>query len=298
MNIKEIFKKENSIYEMWRLCNAKNSNVPAIEYFGKQWTFKEADKMIDIYARAFMTILPDKTKSVTFCVPTLPSTLFAFYALNKIGIRANYVSHNVLETDGKKYIDETDAELVFVLDKFYPTVYNAINDSKAKDIVIVSLLDDVGEKQALIKQIKKGSPELKRIPGFLIKQKLKSAFKKIKAKRSIQGKNLLKLSEFVSLSSQYSDEIKSVSSTNEAAVVLYTGGSTGVPKGVEITNEATNRLSVAYEEIHDLKAGERALVLIPPNHPTSFILCMVMPWHYGTTQVLQPVYNKILSLMI
>ena len=103
---KEIFNHDNSIYETWRLCNAGHPDLPAIEYFGNQWTFVETDVMIDIYARAFMSLLPDKSKSVTFCVPTLPSTLFAFYALNKIGIRANFVSHTILPSDPKEYITE------------------------------------------------------------------------------------------------------------------------------------------------------------------------------------------------
>ena len=54
MNLKEIFNQSNSIYETWRLCNAGHPDLPAIEYFGNQWTFKETDEMIDVYARAFM----------------------------------------------------------------------------------------------------------------------------------------------------------------------------------------------------------------------------------------------------
>jgi long-chain acyl-CoA synthetase len=292
MNLQEIFNKKNSIYEAWRECNSEHKDLPAIEYFGNQWTFKKANEMMDIYAKAFMRMLPDKTKSVTFCVPTLPSTIFAFYALNKIGIRANFVSHAILSSDAKKYIDEADAELVFVLDKFYPMVSTAICNSSAKDIVIVSLLDDVVNERALIQQIKKSSSELKRIPSFLIKQKLKIAFKKIKAKHKICGKNLISLQEFISLSNGCSREIKSTFTPNETAVVLYTGGSTGIPKGVEITNEAVIQLSKTYKDVIEIEAGNRSLILIPPNHPTSFMVCLIMPWFYGATHVLQPIYNK------
>ena len=278
MNLQEIFSKENSIYETWRLCNAENADLPAIEYFGNQWTFKETDEMIDIYARAFMSMLPDRTRTVTFCVPTLPSTLFAFYALNKIGIRAQFVSHTILPSDPKEYIDETDTEILVLFDGFFSAVASEIVKTNLKNIIIVSLSDGINT-----------------IPDYVTEQirpllQKSDSVQKIKA--ALPHLNIIALDDFVSIGKQSTETVKSVYKKGETAVVLYTGGSTGVPQGIEITNEATNDLAEVYKEVVTISPKNRNFIIIPPNHPTSYMIGIVMPWRYGAIQVLQPIYNK------
>jgi long-chain acyl-CoA synthetase len=278
MNLNEIFSKDNSIYETWRLCNAEHADLPAIEYFGNQWTFKETDDMIDIYTRAFMAMLPDRTKSVTFCVPTLPATLFAFYALNKIGVRANFVSHTVLPSDPQEYLDETDTEILVLLDGFFPAVAAEIVKTNLEKIIIISLSDDITTvPDYVLEQIRPLLQKSDSIP------KIKSAMPQM---------DIISLDEFIAIGKQSKEEVKSVYNKGDTAVVLYTGGSTGVPKGVEILDKAAIDISIAYHEILNMDPGFRNLILIPPNHPTSFMVSMIMTWFCGAVQILQPIYNK------
>jgi len=281
MNLKKIFSKETSIYETWRLCNAENSDIPAIEYFGNQWTFKETNEIIDIYARAFMSMLPDRTKSVTFCTPTLPSTLFAFYALNKIGIRANFVSHTILPSNPKEYIDETDTEILVLFDGFFPAVAPEITKTNIKNIIIISLSDN-------ITTIPDYAPEQ-------IRNRLQKGDSVQRIKSAIPHLNIISLDSFVSRGEQSTEAVESVFNKGETAVILYTGGSTGVPKGVEIINEAFAKMSMifAHEDMNfNPKPGDRNMLIIPPNHPTAFVHGLVTWWNWGITQVLQPIYNK------
>ncbi len=106
--------------------------------------------------------------------------------------------------------------------------------------------------------------------------------------------NVIALDSFVEIGRQSTEPVTSVYNKGETAVVLYTGGSTGIPKGVEMTNEAFSAMGVIYAEMdyQGLRDNDRILLLIPPNHPTSFVHCLVLPWFCGVTQVLQPIYNK------
>ena len=280
MNLKEIFNQDNSIYETWRLCNAGHPDLPAVEYFGNQWTFAETYEMIDVYARAFMPMLPDKTKSVTFCVPTLPSTLFAFYALNKIGIRANFVSHTILPSDPKEYIDETDTEILVLFDGFFPVVAEGIAKTNARKIIIVSLADGV-----------------ETIPDYVpdpIRAMLQKSYSAKKIQAAMPQLEILPLDDLVAIGRRSSETVESIYNKGETAVVLYTGGSTGVPKGVEKTNEEFASMAYIYSQIDFFggKAGDRNLVFIPPNHPTCFVHSIVIPHLAGVTHILQPIYSK------
>ena len=281
MRLQEIFNENHSIYETWRMCNECNSDKPAIEYFGHQFTFEQTDVMIDIYARAFMTMISDKTRSVTFCVPTLPSTLFAFYALNKIGIRANFVSDALLCYNASEYIDETDTEILVLLDIFIPAVTEAICKTRVKNVIVISLADN-----------------LDAIPDYLpdnLRVHLQRNNLAASLQEAIPSANIITLNNFVSIGELSTEDVIPVQSCGETAVVLYTGGSTGVPKGIEKTNEEFSVMSklFAYDEMNfDTKAGDRNLILIPPNHPTGFVHCIVSWWNWGTVQVLQPFYDK------
>lgn len=98
--------------------------------------------MIDVYARAFKSLRNKKDSSITI----VPSTIFAFYALNKMGIRVNFVSNSVLMSSGKEYIDNNDTETLLILDKLYPSVAEELEKTNLKNIVVATLGNDTDEK--------------------------------------------------------------------------------------------------------------------------------------------------------
>jgi len=280
LNYIEIFSNDRSIYETWHECNAGNFNLSAIEYFGNIWTFKECEELIDIYANAFTALLPDKTKSVTFCMPTLPSTFFAFFALNKLGIRANFVSHTILPSNPKEYIEETNTEILVLFDGFFQTVAKGISKTNLKKIIIVSLSDGVQS-----------------IPDYVpdqIRAYLRKTGSAKKIKIAMPNKKIISLDKFTRIGQKGKTDVQKAYNKGETAVVLYTGGSTGVPKGVEMTNEEIMKMAYIYAQMKnfDVNVGDKQLILIPPNHPTSFVHTIIIPWFFGAVQSLQPLYNK------
>lgn len=263
-----------SMYDQWLACNKSRFEIPGIEYFGKQFTFGETDKIIDQYAKAFMELGHKKDYSVTICAPIIPSTIFAFYALNKIGIRVNFVSHLLIQSNAIEYIDNNETETLVILDRFYLSCAEALNQTHLKNVIVSSLGDDT-------------SAEMSQLLGgdaFVSMAKELSAASNFK---------VLSIPEFADLGKHSTADVVSSHEENMTAVILYTGGSTGVPKGVEITNEGMANMYKLYQaKEFDFVPGDRNLCIIPPNHPTSFVHCMITPFIYGVTQVLQPIYDK------
>ncbi|MCL1852390.1 MAG: acyl--CoA ligase [Peptococcaceae bacterium] len=280
MNIEKIFNQENSIYETWRLCNAEHGELTAIEYFGNTVTYKRMDEIIDLYARAFMAMLPDKTRSVTVCLAAMPVAAFVFYALNKIGVRVNYVSPAVMASDPKKYLDVNDTEILVLLDGFFSALSEGIKTTALKNMVVVSLADGIVT-----------------IPDYVpasIRARLKRADAIPKIKEALPQMRVLSLDEFLTIGRQSMETVPSLYTKGDSAVVLYTGGSTGIPKGVEKTNEEFLSLARVYNQNGDMdhECGDRFLVVVPPNHPTGLVHNVIMPGFYGATMIFQPFYDK------
>ncbi|MCL1919251.1 MAG: acyl--CoA ligase [Peptococcaceae bacterium] len=280
MTLEQIYSQGTSTYETWRLCNAEDFDSPAMEYFGNQLTYKQMDELIDVYARAFLKMMPDKTKSVTCCLPALPVAAYAFYALNKIGVKLNVVSHTVLPSDPKRYLEENDTEILILFDGFFPAVSAAIEKTNLNTIIVVSAADGIVT-----------IPHYVPIP---IRAKLEKTHSAQTIKAALPRVNVLSLDDFISIGRKNTETVHSIYKKGETAVILYTGGSTGIPKGVEKTNEELIAMGALYNQNGNLdqQRNERLLILIPPNHPTAFVHSIIVPGFLGILQVYQPFYDK------
>ncbi|MCL1929931.1 acyl--CoA ligase [Candidatus Saccharibacteria bacterium] len=286
--MREVLDLDKSLYQNWRDVNRDHwddSDIPAIDYFGNQMTFAEADAEMDRYARAFKNLQTDQDSSVTFCVPTVPSTMNGLYGLNKAGIQANFVGDTMLADDGPTYLDRPNAETVVVLDAFYPRVAEQIARTSVKNLVIVSFADNVVDVPPQLPD------QLKRV----LDPEDHSAMKAIKS-RAMPGIELFSISDLLGGGASQSDCLEAVYQPDRTSVLLYTGGSTGTPKGIE----KTDRELVAMGEVYDdpalglnLQPGERNGIFIPGNHPTGLVNSAIAQWFFGTTQVPQPFYNRL-----
>ncbi|MDL2235755.1 acyl--CoA ligase [Christensenellaceae bacterium OttesenSCG-928-L17] len=269
-----------SIYQAWKKNNADYFDADAMEYFGNKWTFAEVDEMITKYARAFKKMGITTSSTVSFCAPGVPAVLFGLMALNKIGARMTFVSAPVLAFNGTEYLDKPEAEILIVLDKFYPLVAESVSKTRVRKIILLSFSDNA----AVVSE---------RLPEKLRYVLSTNDYKNIK-KTSPDADKMMSLREFEKLGAGDGD-VREYYDPGATAVILYTGGSTGIPKGVERTNEATLSMVkvLTREELNmgDIR-GLRNGIFIPPNHPTSFVHSIVAPWILGTVEVLQPFYDK------
>ena len=81
------FKVEDiSIYEMFKRSALNNMNYPAVNYYGRVFSYKDFLRRIDRAALSFSSIGVKRGDVVTICMPNTPEGLISFYAVRLLPI--------------------------------------------------------------------------------------------------------------------------------------------------------------------------------------------------------------------
>lgn len=249
-----------NIYQNIYDGNADHPSDVALLFFGKKITYKQLFAEIDKTAKAFVTSGVQCGENVVLCMPAIPETIYAILALNRIG--ANAVMLNPLFTEEQLIarISETDAKLMVVVNELYGRVENVIPKTTIKKVVSCAAVNSLG---AIIKLIKKA----KTIPGttawnIFLKQG--------------KGANL----------------IVPKYEPNRPAIMVYSSGTTGASKGIQLTNDSVNSTITEGVQIgFEWQRGDRWFSQIPVWFSTGICAQTLVPLKYGITIILEPIYD-------
>lgn len=263
---------EKTITDNIQALNNDNLNIPAFESLGGTTVnYKSFFELVDIYAKAFKEIGIKNGDMVTIVSAGTLDTVLNFSALNKIGAIVQFVNPNYFKYNSTKYINDSNCKLLICLDRFYPLIKDAIEKTNVEKIILSSISE---------------------YSSFLFK--VVARRKKINKSDRIDGISYIDLPEFVKIGEKSNVKLETIPyQKNKPAVITYTSGTTGNPKGVVHTNDSLNNMLSLYQVADGFGIGreERNLVLIPPMYLTSFMHSIYGPMSVGATSILQPIYN-------
>lgn len=218
--------------------NKYRLNEPALHYYGADITFKELRKKVDSIAKAFTAIGVKAGDIVSFLSASIPETIAAVYALNKIGAAANTIDPRLDVKTIKTMIKESGSKILFVIDVAFPKV-KIMQEEIKQDLIIVQYPTT-------------SLPPIKRV--------LKNLTTHYKIPYS---QNVIKWGEFIAkgIGVRYTE----APYVGDALVAItYTGGTTGTPKGVMMTNDSMNAVALNFQhcDVHR-QYGDRFLGIIP-----------------------------------
>lgn len=249
----KILNPEISIYDYLKRCNENNLNAKAISYFGSYLNFREFLKKIDDASKGFKEIGINKGDIITICMPNTPEGVIAFYALNKIGAVANMIHPLSSENEIKDYLNEVNSKTMVMIDICFDKMKNIIDETAIDNCIVVSPSDSM--------------PPLLKI-GY-------SYMNKDKKVDYSQDKRFLSWNKFIHNGKKYNGSTQSLWEKNEMAVILHTGGSTGNPKGVMLSNESFNtNVEQLKFTIPSYKKGDSLLAVTPIFHGFGLANCV------------------------
>lgn len=261
---------EGSLYDAVYESTLKYPYNTAIEYENNQITYKQLIKKINKVAKALKTLGVNKGDKVTICMPNTPEEVTMFYAINEIGAVANMIHPLSSEKDIEYYLNKSNSKVMLCIDIAYKKVNNIIDNTSLEKVIVTSATKSMERITAFLYWLLKG--------------------RKINIK---ENEKIILWDHFIAKANLYNEDPYEQVASNDPAVILYSGGTTGKPKGVVISNYSFNAqaLQSKYTEPEALEPENAFLTFLPNFHAFGIGICTHTPLYNGMRAILIPQFN-------
>lgn len=258
---------EGSMFEAVEKIAKEYPNQIAFDFMGRSTTYQRLADEVRKCAKSLKTIGVRAGDRVTIAMPNCPQAIYVFYAVNLVGGVANMIHPLSAEKEIEFYLNESQSVTAVTLDQFYGKFENIRQNTGVVNIVIASVKDE------LSKPIK---------AGYMLTEGRK--IQKIPADAPI-----IRWNEFMRMGRHcfYNYEVKRKS--DDPAVILYSGGTTGKTKGIVLTNKNFNALGQQVVAANPMfRPGDKMLAAMPLFHGFGLGVCIHTMLSQGGRCILVP----------
>ena len=252
------------IYSFLKEINKDRLQATAIYYYGTRITVKHLIERIDECADAFAALGVTKGDTVSLLSASTPESIIALYALNKIGATINAIDPRMDKKSISRMIVGSGSKILIVIDQAYPKV--------------AAVLSEIHQEHIIVQSAATSLPFIKRIA-----LRLMTRGQIPYGKRGIMSWDtfIQKAKDGMAIEVDYEGDA--------TVAITYTGGTTGFPKGVMLTNDSLN--AVAFNFIHAgiiHEDGQRFLGIMPIFSSYGLVCGIHMPLTFGLELALIP----------
>jgi len=254
-------------------------NAIAFDFMGRSTTYKDLYKNIVSCAKSLRTIGIRPNDKVTIAMPNCPQAIYMFYAINMIGAIANMVHPLSSEKELEFYINESESVLVVTLDQFYHKIEAIRQNTCLVNVVIASIKDELSKPLRAGYMLTEGR-KIEKIPS---------------------DAPVIRWDSFIRIGHACSWNFRVRKDTDDPAVILYSGGTTGTTKGIVLTNGNFNALAQQVIAANPMfRPGDKMLAAMPIFHGFGLGVCIHTMLYMGGRCVLVPrftpkSYGKIMT---
>lgn len=247
---------KQTLYSYLKERNQENYSNTAINYYGTKISFSQLINRIDQCANAFSLLGVKKGDIVSFVSVAVPECIVAIYALNKLGAAANTIDPRMDIDSIRRMIKESTSEILVAIDVAFPKIEKVMADISQKKIIILPFARSLPfDKRLLAKTLKR----------------TKIAY----------DETVISWDKFIDV--EVDKTVPEADYDGDAtAVIAYTGGTTGFPKGVMLTNDSINAVAHNFRYAGlAASPGDKFLGIIPVFTSYGAVCGMHMPLTMG-----------------
>ena len=242
----------------------------ATVFYGQRLTYARLNQLANQIGQILHGLGVQPGDRVMLLLPNMPEHVAAFFGILKIGGVVVLPHADATADDVARQAQETEAVVLVTLQALDDFAGDLRKQSGLRDVLLVDLTSEAAAaERAMLERLGRSvaTPAGGQTSGG-------------GAGRSLRI--LLRDAPF--------DAPRADVSSDDAAVIVYTGGVTGLAKGVRLThaNLAANTLQVRHW-IHDLRYGQETFVtVLPLCHAYGMTMAMTLPIAVGATMLLLP----------
>lgn len=245
-------------------------DVTAYDFSGVKTSYRVFAEQIRHCARALTAAGIKRGDRVVVCLPNCPQAVILFYAVNLAGAVASMVHPLSAQEELAFYLNANESVAAVTLDRFYPK-FAAVLDRTKVSLMILTDIDDGlrGIKKAAYRLIRGGERFSAR-----------------------DDARVTRYGELIGKGSRREAAAKPPGRGDDVAAILYSGGTTGTPKGILLTNLNFNALAMQTASAGACIApGHQMLAILPIFHGFGLGVCIHTAFISGVTVILVPRFS-------
>ena len=237
-------------------------NDTALDYYGRKFTYADLIVNVKKTAAALRGAGVKKGDIITVVSIMTPEIIALFYAADMMGATLNLVDPRYSVEGIREYI-EVDSHLLVCLNVVYERCRQAAKRTNVEKVIVLSPADSLP-------------------PVMAVGYKLTTPDKNKYASNVIRWKQFIKGGEGQSTAAEPYD-------SDHACVVVHTGGTTGSPKGVMLTDDCFNGIALQFQAYPKLfHRGQKLMNVMPPFIAYGFACGIHLPLVLGFTVIIIP----------
>jgi len=274
--------QDENVYDFFLDETSKFPKAILLDYYGKKYTRNDIKEEVENDIKRLTKMGIKSGDTVSIMMLDQPEVLFLWYALSKMNVKSNMIKFDENSERIKYMLELTKSKCLFATNVPFivKNVNGALKDNKTLKMVILSNITD----------------------SLNTKEKIRMLYETSKRSIFVKEKSKIKNDRKLEITKECLNQIKNVRETNveintiiednpryiyyknwakkyigskmnfiygggkNESTIVYTGGTTGKPKGVILSNNNLNNMVIAQKNgEYDFTFGKTALNILPPG---------------------------------
>ncbi|HEX2964251.1 MAG TPA: class I adenylate-forming enzyme family protein [Syntrophorhabdaceae bacterium] len=262
------YKEEYTFSRFEDICRKYPGNI-ALSYLGERFSYSRLNSLVDRFAAALVKIGVKPQDRVMLYIPNCPQWIIANFAINKIGAVMVPVSPIYTAFEIEYMIEDSDIKTVICLDTNFVYIREVMKKTQLERVIVTNLVEFI--------------PFWKQALGYL--------FNKIPSGKVEKGKEIYSFVKLVRDNEPKLPKVE-IDPWKDLAYIMYTGGTTGFPKGVP--GNHMGEISYIRDVMEDvagsrMEEGKEVILMVNPLfHIMAKGFTIAFGFNFGNTVVLMP----------